>query len=272
MEKYITFVIISCFILVFAPYPVVSYSQSEFSKESSNKSNTDSAIEYVTKLFNLMLHPMTDSIVDNDTGFKMTFPQGWNGTGTDMFFMRSAIVSPNGFNMSNIMTHIITEISKQNNTRDYPAMTEEQMQPIYQQMVSEMVNDMIASYPVTLSFTILDKDSLDLFISDPILSPKPSSLSEFLYETNEIDNCSIQSVNYTKLNSIPAENSISECTFDFHADWTNSLIYVLATNDKIIFIDYSATLDQYDKYYEDVVDSLNTIELEDPIDPLTILK
>lgn len=238
---------------------------------SSNESNTDAAIDLVNELFNYMSPPTSGSFVDNVTGFKITFPQGWNGTSTDMFFMKGATVSPSGFNISNIMTQNIGQMLKQNSTEGYAEMTGEQMQPVYQQMANETVSDLISSYPVTLSVTTLDREFLDIFTSDPMQS-KPTSLSELVYETNGIAECTISLVNYTKLNNIPTEYSTSECNFDPSIDKTKSLNYVMATNDKIISVDYSATLDQFDKYHEEAIESFKTIELVNPIDPLTILK
>jgi hypothetical protein len=170
------------------------------------------------------------------------------------------------------MTQIITEMSKQNISEGYPGMTEEQMQPTYQQMASEMVNDMVSSNPVILTVTMLDREFFNMAMTDPTVSPKPTSLSEFFYNTNDIANCNFPSVNHTRLNGIPTENSVFECMFDFDGKKTKSIAYVMATNDNIIFIDYSATLDQFDKYYEDAIGSFKTVGLKNPIDPLTILK
>lgn len=135
--------------------------------------------------------------------------------------------------MSNIMTQIITEMSKQNTTEGYLGMTKDQMQPIYQQMTSEMINDMVSSNPVILTVTMLDRGFFSMAMTDPIVSPKPTSLSEFFYNTNDVATCNFPSVNHTGLNSIPAECSVFECMFDFDGKKTKSIAYVMATEAKL---------------------------------------
>jgi hypothetical protein len=235
----------------------------------------------ISSIFSEMLDEVNQSYANLELGLEYDFPDGWKG-----ILIRPAnslIVSPPEINLTNYMVNateqgfysIITSINLTNN---------DVTQEIFQTAMNSVLNEVFESLGElgpTISVSAISKDSLESFQNLSSIPPPSKSLSSVWYEysfsvmnqmmgnlterKNPLGTSKIQSINSSEINGIPAEISISESIHPKLDKPYRTLGYLFLTPGNIINIEYSADLDSYEKYRSQFENSIETVQISNPI-------
>ena len=231
----------------------------------------------ISLIFSEMLSEIDQTYASPELGLQYDFPNEWKGTLIKP--ANSLIVSPPGVNFTNYMVNA-TEQAFYSFIFSANLSSEELTQEIFQTAMNSVLNEVFQSLEQlgpTVSVSTISKDSLRSFQNLSGIEPPSTSLSSIWYEytfsvmnqmvanltegENPLGSNKILSINYSNVNGIPTEISVSEGVLPQSIKPYKILGYLFLTPDNIINIEYSADMDGYEKYHSEFENSIKTIKL-----------
>lgn len=280
---------------LFIGKPVTSFSQvvspereSEINNTSTNQIQSFLPEDFqnlvrnkISSVFSQILDEVNQSYANQELGLEYDFPDGWKGTVIRP--ANSLIVSPPGINLTNYMVNA-TEQGLYSLIGSVNLSSTDVTQEVFQTAMNSVLNEVFESLDQlgpTISVSAISKDSMKSFQNLSGIEPPTQSLASIWYEysfsvmnqmmgnltegTNPLGANKIQSINSSEINGIPTEISISESTHPKLNNPYRTLGYLFLTPANIINIEYSADLDRYEKYRSQFQNSIETIQISNPI-------
>lgn len=175
---------------------------------------------------------VTGTYTNNDTGFKITFPNNWTGIQIPLI-QDMVMVSPEGIDVESV-------------EEPGTAMT-----------VNTVTEELYAMMEVPLDSNISNATST----GDAV----PSNQTDGFLE-EEAESCEQQSLpSIVTINNAIAEESIYKCTIEGKVYTTKA--YAFATTDNsLIIVSFSGNESTYDAFLPEFENSVKTIEVSNPLD------
>jgi hypothetical protein len=235
----------------------------------------------ISLIFSEMLSEIDQSYASDELGLAYNFPSEWKGTLIKP--TNSLIVSPPEVNVTSYLVNATEQglysfiFSVNLSSKD---LTQEIFQTAMNSVLSEVFQSLEQQGP-TISVSAISKDSVKSFQNLSGIEPPTKSLGSIWYEysfsvmnkmsgnltggTNSLGSNKIQSINYSNINGIPTEISITESVLPQSNNTFKILGYLFLTQDNIIAAEYSATLENYQEYLPEFVNSMKSINITNPV-------
>ena len=234
----------------------------------------------LTNLFNSLFSETADKFSNPKYGIDITFPKNWAGIEMDIVPM--ALLSPTGFNFSEIFSTIADQAVSNLAESIGANETEEQSEQRKQEFIESFSNNLTQEFgnmTSTMGVFIHDKEvarlantlSPDSKISEDSLT---SIFERLMLTSDSTTVCERKTLDIITINNnINAEKSTQECLLTDSNSKRNNLNYFILTPDAIVGIIFSSESANHDeKHLRDFEESLKTLSVKEwlPINNQTI--
>ena len=229
--------------------------------------------DLLTNIFNTLFSETGEKSSNSKYGVNITFPKNW--TGIEMNIVPMALVSPGGFNftemfatISNATVDTVAESIVSNNT---DGLTEEKNQELTESLSNKLMKK-FENMTSTMGILIYDKEFVrlaDLFNPNSTM-PEDSLTSIFENLTLASDPTTVCERNalerITINDNINAEKSTQQCLFTNSELKRDNLNYFILTPNAIVGIIFSSdSNNQNEKYLREFEESLKSLSINESL-------
>jgi len=229
--------------------------------------------DLLTNIFNTLFSETGEKFSNSKYGVNITFPKNW--TGIEMNIVPMALVSPGGFNftemfatISNATVDTVAESIVSNNT---DGLTEEKNQELTESLSNKLMKK-FENMTSTMGILIYDKEFVrlaDLFNPNSTM-PEDSLTSIFENLTLASDPTTVCERNalerITINDNINAEKSTQQCLFTNSELKRDNLNYFILTPNAIVGIIFSSdSNNQNEKYLREFEESLTSLSINESL-------
>ncbi len=236
----------------------------------------DNVKGFLTHFFNSLFPETGKKFTNTDYGVDITFPKNWTGFEMKIIFPM-AVVSPEGFNVTDIFTTITVDIIG-NITSDYMNGLSKQKEQELAESLTNKLMEYTGNKTPTMSVIINDKEFVQLMNSlqpnSTISLDSLTSIYERLASFDSTISCDRKTLNHVTLhNNISAEMSTEQCLFTASNQKQDGLNYLILTPNAMIGIHYLSNLNkENDRFLPEFEEALKSLVIEEslPINNQTI--
>jgi hypothetical protein len=183
-----------------------------------------------------------------------------------------AIVSPSGFNMTNLLLPMINNLLENYSNKNWVDIPIQEQNKIIEDATGKIIES-ISNLNSTMSIVIYSKEFIQLINSIPqnTIMPTDSLTSIYEYlnypENSPLLNCNRMTLDYVTLNAnIPAEVSIENCSYiQYSNKQTKDLNYLILTPNAIVSIQYSSNLNEQNNYLSQFETAMKSLSVKNAI-------